>query len=37
MGTALDQNRPDLLDRDFVGYRKRQAAATIQQQAKLPG
>ena len=32
MGKALDQNRPDLLDRDFVGAAKEKLAATIKQQ-----
>jgi hypothetical protein len=33
MGKALNQNRPDLLDRDFVGSAKEKLAATIKQQA----
>jgi hypothetical protein len=32
MGKALDQNRPDLLDRDFVGSARDKLAATIKQQ-----
>lgn len=32
MGKALDQNRADLLDRDFVGTAKDKLAATIKQQ-----
>ena len=32
MNKALDQNRPDLLDRDFVGSAKDKLAATIKQQ-----
>ena len=32
MSKALDQNRPDLLDRDFVGSAKDKLAATIKQQ-----
>lgn len=32
MGKALDQNRPDLLDRDFVGSAKDKLVATIKQQ-----
>jgi hypothetical protein len=32
MSKALDQNRPDLLDRDFVGSAKEKLAATIKQQ-----
>jgi len=32
MGKALDQNSPDLLDRDFVGAAKDKLAATIKQQ-----
>lgn len=32
MGKALDQNRPDLLNRDFVGAAKERLAATIKQQ-----
>ena len=32
---ALEQNRPELLDRDFVGGAKQKLADTIQQQAKL--
>jgi hypothetical protein len=31
---ALEQNRPDLLDRDFVGGAKEKLTATIQQQGK---
>lgn len=33
MGKALDQNLPDLLDRDFVGAAKDKLAATIKQQS----
>lgn len=33
--TALEENRPELLDRDFVGNAKQKLADTIQQQAKL--
>jgi hypothetical protein len=33
MRKALDQNRPDLLDRDFVGSAREKLAATIKQQA----
>ena len=36
MGKALDQNRPDLLDRDFVGSARERLADTIKQQ-KLAG
>jgi hypothetical protein len=32
---ALEQNRPELLDRDFVGNAKQTLTGTIQQQAKL--
>ena len=32
---ALDQNRPDLLNRDFVGTAKEKLTDTIQEQAKL--
>lgn len=32
MNKALDQNRPDLLDRDFVGSAREKLAATIKQQ-----
>ncbi|WP_239461320.1 hypothetical protein [Occallatibacter savannae] len=32
MSKALDQNRPDLLDRDFVGAAKDKLTATIKQQ-----
>ena len=32
MNKALEQNRPDLLDRDFVGSAKEKLAATIKQQ-----
>jgi hypothetical protein len=32
---ALEQNRPDMLDRDFVGTAKQKLTDTIQQQAKL--
>jgi hypothetical protein len=35
IGTALGQNRADLLDRDFVGTAKDKLADTIQEQAKL--
>jgi hypothetical protein len=34
-GTALDQNRADLLDTDFVGTAKDKLADTIQEQAKI--
>lgn len=34
MRSALDQNRSDVLDRDFVGYAKDRLADTIQQQSK---
>lgn len=34
MRTALEQNRPDALDRDFVGAAHDKLAETIQQQAK---
>lgn len=34
MGAALEQNRPDLLDSDFVGTAKDKLASTIQDQAK---
>jgi hypothetical protein len=33
--TALEQNRPELLDRDFVGTAKQKLTDTIQQQTKL--
>ena len=33
MGKALDQNRPDLLDRDFTGAAKDKLAATIKEQS----
>lgn len=33
MRRALDQNRPDLLDRDFIGSAKDRLAATIKQQS----
>jgi hypothetical protein len=33
--SALDQNRADVLDRDFVGTAKDKLTETIQQQAKL--
>jgi hypothetical protein len=33
--TALQQNRPELLNRDFVGTAKDKLTSTIQQQAKL--
>jgi hypothetical protein len=33
MSRALDQNRPDLLDRDFIGSAKDRLAATIKQQS----
>jgi hypothetical protein len=36
MGKALDQKRPDLLDRDFVGAARDKLAATIKQQ-KIAG
>lgn len=32
MSKALDQNRPDLLDRDFVGSAREKLSATIKQQ-----
>ncbi|MGB8098141.1 MAG: hypothetical protein WCF17_13375 [Terracidiphilus sp.] len=32
---ALDQNRPELLDRDFVGDARHKLAETIRQQARL--
>ncbi|HEY2858266.1 MAG TPA: hypothetical protein VGJ21_07610 [Terracidiphilus sp.] len=32
---ALEQNRPELLNRDFVGMAQQKLADTIQQQAKL--
>ena len=32
---ALDQNRPELLDRDFVGGARDKLAETIRQQARL--
>ncbi|HXS74950.1 MAG TPA: hypothetical protein VN753_02155 [Terracidiphilus sp.] len=32
MNKALDQNRPDLLDRDFIGAAKEKLAATIKSQ-----
>lgn len=32
MSNALDQNRPDLLDRDFIGSAKERLAATIKEQ-----
>lgn len=32
---ALEQNRPELLDRDFVGGARQKLAETIQQQARL--
>src|ERR1700758_401462 len=32
---ALDQNRPDLLNRDFVGTAKEKLTDTIREQAKL--
>ena len=32
LSKALDQNRPDLLDRDFVGSAREKLAATIKQQ-----
>ncbi len=35
MGAALDENRVDLLDADFVGDAKDKLTATIQEQAKL--
>ncbi len=35
MGAALDENRADLLDADFVGDAKNKLTATIQEQAKL--
>jgi hypothetical protein len=33
MSKALDQNRPDLLDRDFTGAAKEKLAATIKEQS----
>jgi len=33
--TALQQNRPELLDRDFVGAAKQKLTETIQQQSRL--
>ena len=33
MSQALDQNRPDLLDRDFVGSAREKLAATIKDQS----
>jgi len=33
--TALQQNRPELLDRDFVGAAKQKLTETVQQQTKL--
>jgi hypothetical protein len=33
MGKALDENRPDLLDRDFTGAAKDKLAATIKEQS----
>ena len=35
LGGALDQNRADLLNRDFVGTAKEKLTDTIQEQAKL--
>ena len=35
MSDALDQNRTDLLDPDFIGTAKEKLAATIREQAKL--
>jgi hypothetical protein len=35
MRDAFEQNRPALLDRDFVGLAKDELASTIQQQAQL--
>lgn len=35
MRAALEQNRAELLDRDFVGGARQKLAATIQQQARL--
>ena len=34
MGQALDENRPDLLDRDFIGYAKDKLSDTIKEQSK---
>jgi len=34
MGAALDQNRPDLLDQDFLGAAKEKLMETISEQAK---
>lgn len=33
--SALEQNRPDLLDRDFVGSAREKLAGTIQEQSRL--
>jgi hypothetical protein len=35
VSAALEQNRPDLLDRDFVGTAKDKLTDTIQEQARL--
>jgi hypothetical protein len=35
MAAAMDQNRPDLLDQDFVGEAREKLAATIADQSKL--
>jgi hypothetical protein len=35
LGAALEQNRPDLLDSDFVGDAKEKLTSTIQQQSAL--
>ena len=35
MAAAMDQNRPDLLNQDFVGEAREKLAATIAEQTKL--
>jgi hypothetical protein len=35
MSSSLEQDRPDLLDRDFVGPAQEKLAATVAQQARL--
>jgi len=35
LGDAFEQNRTDLLDRDFVGLAKTELASTVQQQGQL--
>jgi hypothetical protein len=35
LSSALEQNRADLLDADFVGTAKEKLAATVQEQTKL--